>query len=257
MEKGNFRLYAAYYDLLYRDKDYAREVKYVVSLLRRNAVRNGSSLLNLGCGTGKHDLLLGEAGYRVYGVDLSEGMVRLAIERAAGCNLDGKLRFSHGDVRLVRLGERFDAVLALFHVMSYQVTDGDILDTLNTAGAHLGPGGIFIFDCWNGPAVLADPPLVKEKRVADDRMEVLRRTKPVVHQNEHIVDVHFDVEVTEKGRGDSEKFQELHRMRYLFRDELEVLAGKAGFGLKEVFKWLTLEEPGPKDWYTVYILEKK
>ncbi|HEY2400385.1 MAG TPA: class I SAM-dependent methyltransferase, partial [Steroidobacteraceae bacterium] len=48
-----FDAYAAYYDLLYRDKDYPGEARYVQSLLRRHGVSDGD-LLELGCGTGRH-----------------------------------------------------------------------------------------------------------------------------------------------------------------------------------------------------------
>ena len=61
-----------------------------------------------------------------------------------------RLRFTQGDLRTVRLGERADAVISLFHVMSYQTSNADLTAAFATAREHLAEGGVFIFDCWYG-----------------------------------------------------------------------------------------------------------
>jgi ubiquinone/menaquinone biosynthesis C-methylase UbiE len=61
-----FADYARYYDLLYRDKDYAAEAEYVAGLIRKfhPAAR---SILELGSGTGIHASLPAEKGFTVHG----------------------------------------------------------------------------------------------------------------------------------------------------------------------------------------------
>ena len=54
-----FDAYAAYYDLLYKDKDYAGETEYVHRLIQRFNP-GAKSILELGSGTGKHARLLAE-----------------------------------------------------------------------------------------------------------------------------------------------------------------------------------------------------
>ena len=87
-------------------------------------------------------------------------MVDRANARLGGANLppDERVSFDIGDVRTVRFDQKFDAVAALFHVMSYQVTDSDLTETIRTASSHLAVGGVFLFDCWYGPAVADVPP---------------------------------------------------------------------------------------------------
>jgi methylase of polypeptide subunit release factors len=63
-----FGAYARYYDLLYRDKDYAAEAQYVHRLIQSHAL-GARSILELGCGTGAHAVLLAGEGYRIHGVD--------------------------------------------------------------------------------------------------------------------------------------------------------------------------------------------
>ena len=70
----------------------------------------------------------------------------------------GGLTFTTGDIRDIRLNQRFDVVIALFHVISYQTTNDDVTAAFQTARQHLNPGGIFIFDVWYGPAVLTERP---------------------------------------------------------------------------------------------------
>ena len=133
-----FDAYAAYYDLLYRDKDYAGEAEYVASHIRRNAP-GAKRILELGCGTGGHAIHLAQMGYVVHGVDLSEAMLSRALARKDGLppEVAARLSFSKGDVRTVRTGETYDAVISLFHVMSYQVTNADLAAAFETASSHL------------------------------------------------------------------------------------------------------------------------
>lgn len=117
---SNFGLYARYYDLLYRDKDYAREARFVSEMLR-GADPSARTLLELGCGTGRHALELAALDWSVSGVDLSPAMVAQAGERlaVAPSAIRARVDFSAGDVRHVRKGRLFDCAISLFHVMSY------------------------------------------------------------------------------------------------------------------------------------------
>jgi len=67
-------LYSQYYDLLYQDKDYIAEVDYIENLIKSHS-REVKTILDLGCGTGKHDELLCDKGYTVHGVDISKEML--------------------------------------------------------------------------------------------------------------------------------------------------------------------------------------
>jgi SAM-dependent methyltransferase len=75
-----FGNYAHYYNLLYRDKDYAGEAKFIHQLLQTYAPST-QSILELGCGTGTHAQLLAKEGYEVHGVDLSTQMLEQASDR--------------------------------------------------------------------------------------------------------------------------------------------------------------------------------
>ena len=229
-----FNAYAKYYDLLYKDKDYAAEIAYINGLIRK--YRPGAkTVLSLGCGTGRHDLCLEKMGYSVCGVDLSDTMLIEARKRA----ISGKLEFFKGDIRTVDLHKRFDVVISLFHVMSYQTTDGDILSAFRTAERHLVPGGVFIFDFWHGPGVLGDPPVVRVKRLENEAMRVVRIAEPIMKKDKNVIDVNYQIMTLDKSSGKWRELRESHSMRYFFLSEIESYLLNAGFSLKDAYEWMS------------------
>jgi SAM-dependent methyltransferase len=238
--KPVFDTYARYYDLLYRDKDYAAEAEYVNSHIRKHAPA-AKRILELGCGTGAHAEQLARMGYTVYGVDFSEAMLASAMARKSVLPSDmaSRLTFTTGDVRTIRTGETYDVVIALFHVMSYQTTNADLEAVFETAATHLTPGGLFLFDFWYGPAVLAQKPEVRVKRLTDDHIKVTRIAEPEMHVNKNIVDVNYTVFIEMRGTGKIEQVQETHRMRYLFLPEIEKILNGCGFRLLSARAWMS------------------
>ncbi|MDI6716140.1 MAG: class I SAM-dependent methyltransferase [Actinomycetota bacterium] len=244
-----FGNYARYYDLLYRDKDYEAEANYIHGLIQKYAPAS-RTILDLGCGTGRHDALLAQKGYTLHGVDVSESMLAEAEARRADLprEIAENLAFSFGDVREIRLGEIFDVVISLFHVLSYQVTNEDLDKTFATARAHLKPGGLFIFDCWYGPAVLTERPEVRIKELEDDKIYVTRKAVPTLYPNENRVDVDYHLFILDKDIQVTEEFREVHRMRYLFTPEVKRLSENNGMEIIFSCEWMADREPGFDTW---------
>ena len=96
-----FDAYAAYYNMLYQDKDYKREAKYIASLLGKNDITDGSKL-ELGSGTGKHAEEFAKMGFSVHGVDLSPEMIREENQRGNN-DFANQLYFEIGDVRSFKI----------------------------------------------------------------------------------------------------------------------------------------------------------
>lgn len=264
-----FGKYSSYYNLLYKDKDYAGEAEYVHNLIQKYSP-GAKNILDLGCGTGRHDLLLAEKGYSVTGVDQSEEMLAIAKANLSTLNSQpstlnpqpsslnphssslnsqpSTLRFTQGNVRNIRLNETFDVVISLFHVMSYQITNEDLNAAFETAKTHLKKGGIFIFDCWYGPAVLTDKPIVRVKRMEDDNISVVRIAEPVMFPNENLVDVNYSVFIRDKKSGAIEELKETHRMRYLFLPEVVEFYEMNEMEIIFSNSWLTDHKAGFNSW---------
>ncbi len=137
--------------------------------------------------------------------------------------------------------------------MSYQTTNTDLSSAFTTAASHLNSGGIFIFDCWYGPAVLTDRPATRVKRLEDNAISVTRIAEPVMHTDENVVDVNYDVFIRDKTTGHIDELKETHRMRYLFRPELDILLKTGGFTLLEEAEWMTGRKPGNDTWSVCFV----
>jgi SAM-dependent methyltransferase len=254
---SHFQKYSAYYDLLYRDKDYAAEANYVARTVR--SVNPGTrSILEFGSGTGRHGRLLAARGFNVHGIERSSHMVSMAHATptppvpAAG----GSFTCEVGDVRSINLGKTFDAVIALFHVVSYQTTNEDLQAVFRAAARHLQVGGVFLFDVWHGPAVFMIQPKDRVKKVADDCFEVARTARPVLDSNRSTVKVTYDMECRDRQSGDVVRFSEEHLMRYLFPTEIDLLARGCGMRVMKAEEFCTGRSPSPSTWGVAYLLQK-
>ncbi|MDC1387037.1 class I SAM-dependent methyltransferase [Candidatus Thioglobus sp.] len=247
-----FDAYAAYYDLLYQDKDYKSEVDYVVSLLNKYKVFDGK-ILELGCGTGKHAEIFADFKYAIHGIDSSISMINNANTQ----NRKNNVSFEVGDVRNFKTEDLFDAVVSLFHVTSYQTRNKDLIDMFNTASKHIKKGGLFIFDFWYGPAVLNEKPSVRVKHMSDTLFEAERTAMPELNFNENTVNVNFKVSIKNKENNDVKHIEESHLMRYLFLPELRYFLNQADLEILESLSWMSKKELGLNDWQGIIVARKK
>jgi SAM-dependent methyltransferase len=251
-----FDNYAEFYDLIYHDKDYQGESNYIDGLIKKYLI-DAKSILELGCGTGRHALLLAEKGYHVCGVDVSEKMVEKAKLRLEKINsLKDKVNFLPADIRTVRLNKKFDVAISLYHVFSYQTKNSDLIGTLDAAALHLNKNGLLIFDCWYGPAVMVNLPEVRVRRVESNEYLITRVSEPKNHFNENVVDVHFDVFVQDKKSKQISEFKEVHNMRYFFKPELEHMFEASGFEFLSAQEWLTGGAVSEKTWGVCFVARK-
>jgi hypothetical protein len=160
--------------------------------------------------------------------------------------LAAHLSFMGGDVRTVRTGKKYDAVISLFHVMSYQNGNADLKAVFSTAEAHLDTGGVFMFDYWYGPAVLLQKPESRVKRLGDNRIEVTRTAKPALRLGENIVDVNYSVSIRTKATGETCDIEETHSMRYLFLPEIPLLSGENDWQICANTAWMKDTRPRRK-----------
>ena len=249
-----FQDYAYYYNAFYKDKDYAKEARQIDEILKKYG-KNIHSVINYGCGTGKHDIELSRIGYSCTGIDLSETMIEVAKQNSK--NEEKKIDFSVADIRKFEPEKKYDAVISLFHVMSYQNSNEDIRAAFQSARKALERDKLFLFDLWYGPGVLTDPPVVRVKEVEDDQYRLIRIARPDMYDERNIVDVNYEVLIIDKKTNITKTIKEVHSMRYFFRPELEILLQQAGFELMASIDCNTLEETDYNSWTSYFIAKAK
>jgi SAM-dependent methyltransferase len=258
MDKKVFETYSQYYDLLYKDKDYTAETNYIISLIKEYNI-NTNHILELGCGTGMHASILAENGYNVEGIDLSQTMLDMAIERKnkSSITVSERLSFSKGDIRNYESLQKFDTIISLFHVISYMTKNEDLNQAFNTVAKHLKSDGIFIFDCWHGPGVIQDKPVERTKHFENEKIQITRVAKPVLYPETNCVDVNFDISILNKHTNTIEKLDEIHSMRYLFMEELNSVANNYDLEIINAEEWLTKKSLTEQSWNACYVCKNK
>lgn len=246
--------YADYYDLLYSDKKYDIEAKNINNIIQEYQTVPTAKILNIGCGTGKHDIWMHRLGYNIKGIDLSPQMIKVANENYG--TLQG-IQFETGDARSYRNNEKFDAVISLFHVISYQNENEDIINVFKTAWHALNKNGLFIFDVWYGPGVLIDRPTMRIKKAEDDKNSVIRFASPRMYPNENVVKVCYDIFVVDKVTGVSKEILEEHSMRYFFYPEIKFYLQSAGFELLACLDSSTLRKTSFDSWTSYFVAKRK
>ena len=103
-----FDAHAPVYDQNEFTKNTVREVNF---LLEELEVPPGASILDVGCGTGRHSIELAKRGYRLTGIDLSTKMLAKAAERANASGVD--VEWVHADAARFSLHKQFDGAICL------------------------------------------------------------------------------------------------------------------------------------------------
>lgn len=206
------------------------------------------TILELGCGTGKHAKLIQGSGYSIYGIDLSANMIKLAKQNGVNCEI--------ADIRTYRQSGKFDCCISLFHIASYQNSDKDISDYFETASFHLKQGGIFIFDIWYKPAVLHQLPEKRIKIMEDNDIKVIRYCNPQHLPQQSIVKVNYEIKIIDKKSNSCESISETHSMRYFSSDEIKNFAQKAGIKILDEEEWFSQNAPSENTWGVCFVGEK-
>jgi SAM-dependent methyltransferase len=134
---------ARFYDALYHFKDYAAASEQLRGLIhdRHPAAR---SLLDVGCGSGRHLESLGR-NFQVEGLDLNPDLLGLAAERCPGIPLH------QADMIDFDLGHSTDVVTCLFSSIGYVKTLEKMRRAVASMARHLNPGGLVLIEPWFTP----------------------------------------------------------------------------------------------------------
>jgi SAM-dependent methyltransferase len=135
-----------YYSYAYRHR--LNDIAYYVGL----ADRCRGPVLEYGVGTGRIALAIARTGRDVVGIDRSKPMLASLRRTLATERLPGRVRIVEGDMRRVRLRNRFSLIIAPFNAILHLYERRDVEAFLARVRAHLAPGGRFVFD-FSVPAV--------------------------------------------------------------------------------------------------------
>tara|TARA_R110000824_G_scaffold67912_10_gene175917 strand:+ start:786 stop:1526 length:741 start_codon:yes stop_codon:yes gene_type:complete len=147
------RQYSQIYDLLHADKAYDREVNFIYDIYDRHAEIPLNQILDVGCGTGNHLQHLANAEISILGVDPSKEMIHIARQKKLK-----NVTFMIGDIAQLSIMESYEMAISLFNVVNHINSLSQLKQFFRAIYYRIKPGGVFVFDCFNGIAATRDAP---------------------------------------------------------------------------------------------------
>nr|WP_225954676.1 class I SAM-dependent methyltransferase [Kibdelosporangium phytohabitans] len=215
-------MHARWYDRWHATKDYQSEVDQLGALFG-GGVR---SVLDIGCGTGRHLELLAKAGYRVTGVERSPDMAAVAEARLAPFP---SAQVVAADAAEAGLAGAFDAVIMMFSVFGCHTTDSALFETLAVAHRHLRPGGMLVFDALDGAAVLRGGVRGGCTVLADGGEQLIRLSSGWIDRYAQVYSTDIRLWMISGSAVVVAGEQEAHPIRYFAPREVDLLLDIAGF----------------------------
>jgi|SRR3989344_5698675 len=244
--------YAKYYDFFNQGKNYLAEAAFLDKAFKKHSKNPVKTILNLGCGTGMHEIELTKIGYIIDGLDLSSDMIKIAQSR----NIPNTT-FDVGDMSSFKLEKKFDACVSMFAAFGYLLDNNQIESSLKSIREHLNRDGIVIIEVWNGLGVVNIKPSSRIKEFTRDGIDVHRQSFPIMRAFDQCVDIKFNVKLSQKGNM-LDSYEEMHKMRFFFPQEFKYYLEKCGFEMLEICKTFELgTHVDENEWNMVVIARAK
>lgn len=239
---------STYYDFLYKEKNYSEECEFI----KNNSCRF-ESLLDVGCGTLNHSILLSEYFTNVFAIDDSEEMVKIAKSK----NKKANLRVENISLQSLN-GEKFDTIISMFNVVNHVESLHDLIGFFNKTYSLLKIDGILIFDCWNGVACTIEKPHeLNIKKIHEGYHTLTCETKTYTNLFDSISIMDSKVEIYD----DITKIDEFEytiRQKLWTPDILKQILEGIGFKIENIFpKFDSNSSACEKDYRLTFICKKK
>ena len=182
-------------------------------------------VVDLGCGTGTLTQMFYEAGYDMIGVDNSEEMLSVAMEKRDRAG--SEILYLLQDMRELELYSTVGTVISVCDSINYILEEAELLEVFQLVNNYLYPGGIFIFD-FN--TVYKYEEVIGDATIAENREECSFIWENFYHEEEEINEYDLTIFVQEED-GLFRRFQENHYQRGYRPETIRALLQEAGLKL--------------------------
>lgn len=244
---SNYGDFASVYDLLTSEIDYRKRAQYFDQLILAHGGFHGI-LLDLGCGTGKLSEELSKLGYDVVGVDNSEEMLSVALEKKlqSGRNII----YLNQDMTDLDLYGTVDAAVSALDSLNHLTDYGDFCTALQKVSLFLHPDGVFVFDvntCYKHRQILADNTFVY------DYGEVYCAWQNSRAEND-IIQMDLDIFVSEDGENYL-RMEDHFAERAYSMEQIEQALRQAGLAIQAIYGGDSFEPPKAEEQRLVYVVK--
>ena len=138
-----YNFFPQIYDEFMEYADYSKWKDLVINITKKYNVPR-DSILDLGCGTGSLLLELNADFSNLYGLDISENMIKKAKEKAKKYQVD--IKFFHDDMITFERKEKFNVIVSFFDTLNHILSEEELLLHFKTVKNNLADNGVYIFD---------------------------------------------------------------------------------------------------------------
>lgn len=209
-----------YYLKVYSHRDEEEAERLAELIINNIQLKNGSRILDMACGSGRHSIAFAKRGYNVTAVDLSENLLKDARKNSSSAGV--QIKFFLTDIREFDSAEKYDLALNLFTSIGYFDEDEENFAVIEKAYGLLNNGGFFILDYFNRDFLVNN--LVP--------ITVLSINGVKITQSRSIEGKRVVKNITIAKNGNVSKFYESVRL-YSF-DELDEVLKKTGFRINKI-----------------------
>ena len=206
--------------------------KYGVTKPKRNSEdvleSEKNLVVDLGCGTGTLTEMLYEKGYDMIGVDNSDSMLSVAMEKKAAAG--SETLYLLQDMRELELFSTIGTVVSVCDSVNYILDETELLEVFSRVNNYLYPGGIFIFD-FNTDYKYRE--VIGDTVIAENRDRCSFIWENYYDEKEKINEYDVTVFVQEEGEL-FRKFTETHLQKGYTKDTIIALLEKAGMCVLEI-----------------------
>lgn len=258
--------FAKVYDIFMDETPYVEWCDFIVELIGlygiseniddKNLRQEKNTILDLGCGTGTLTELLAQKGYDMIGVDNSQEMLQIAMEKKAESGAD--ILYLCQDMREFELYGTVGAVISVCDSLNYILKEEDILTVFRLVDNYLYPGGLFIFD-FN--TVYKYEVVIGDATIAENREDCSFIWENYYHAGEEINEYDLTLFVKNDNKDDAkedsfQRFMETHYQRGYRLEQMKELVEMAGLEFVEAFDAETHKDVVPES-ERIYVVARE
>lgn len=231
--------FAEVYDQFMDNVPYREWADFLQEILQKEGINDGL-VLDLGCGTGSMTEELAGRGYDMIGVDNSEDMLEIAMEKRQESGHD--ILYLLQDMQEFELYGTVRAVVSVCDSVNYVTEKEELEQIFRLVNNYLDPGGIFVFDFnteYKYREVLGD------RTIAENREDSSFIWDNYYYEEEHMNEYELTLFIQEADQKELyHKYQETHFQRAYTLEEIRELLEKSGLRFVAAYEDYTKEAPG-------------
>nr|WP_317378975.1 class I SAM-dependent methyltransferase [uncultured Faecalimonas sp.] len=241
--------FASVYDTFMDNIPYEEWAEYLSELLAEYEVTDGI-VLDLGCGTGTLTELMAGRGFDMIGVDNSEEMLEIAMEKRAESGRD--ILYLLQDMREFELYGTVRVVISICDSLNYITEEEELEEVFRLVNNYLDPEGIFIFD-FN--TVYKYREILGDQTIAESREDCSFIWDNYYYEEEQINEYELSLFLQEEGNL-YRKYVETHYQKGYELETIKSLLERSGMKFVAAYDAFT-KNPPTEESERIYVVAKE